>query len=144
MVTYDLCMPSTEQILNSIKFALDGHNTYRHPNSPIKVIHIATDFDNRTLWEQLHLSLGDNELTLITPTATIHGNGSVSEHSERAHFIVDLHLMATANVFLGNCISSFSAFASRYRIYNLHFEQSTHYFTVDRLLKVRRFPHEEL
>lgn len=149
-VTYDLCLPSAEQLVASIRYALDGHNAYRHPEAPIQYLYIATDLDNRALWTALHDQLNREgfNLTLITPSETIHVNGTVTKHPlnlpSPPHFMVDLHLLSTANVFLGNCISSFSAFASRYRLYNLHFEQSTHFFAVDRPLKVRRLAHDEL
>ena len=120
-----------------------GLTTYKS-NEPIKHVYIATDFDNETQWLHLHRHLPPG-MTLITSSITIHPDYSFTRHvGPLPHFMIDLHIMSQANVFIGNCISSFSAFVSRYRVFNLHFDQTTHFFAYQKPLTVSKYRHDEL
>lgn len=129
-VTFDLCMPSSTQIINSIRSELNEYNQNSH-HEPIKHIYIATDFDNETLWIDLHRNIPD--MTVIAPTITIKPDGTQTRH-QSSHFITDIYLMSYSNLFIGNCISSFTAFVSRYRLYNLHFHTTTRFFVFNQFV----------
>lgn len=122
---YELCFPPFEQIIEQINQTLTDSLT----KDKIETIYIATDNDNETLWQRIHQSLPN--ITLITPSITMSPSG-VSKHSPPT-VITDIYLMSYANQFIGNCISSFSAFASRLRIYNLNFINSTKFFSQNKL-----------
>lgn len=123
---YELCMPSSEGIIEDIRTVLNGYNE-QHIEDPIKHLHIATDYNNETLWRQIYDAF-DGQLSVIGPQSRISAlSGEVTFHSPPP-FITDLYLLSYANAMLGNCISSFSAFATRYRHHHFHFYNTTHFF----------------
>lgn len=129
-ITFDLCLPSDDQIIDAIKLSLKTYN--EEYQEQIKHIYIATDFDNRTLWLMLNKTL--SPLTLITPSLTLNPETAIGQNriETAPHFIIDLYLLSHGNAFIGNCISSFSAFVSRFRLHRLHFFQTTHFFAFHR------------
>jgi peptide-O-fucosyltransferase len=123
---FDLCLPSFETIIKQIKQTLKESLT----KDKIETIYMATDKDNETLWHIIHENVPN--ITLITPTITISSSGVVSKHKP-PDLITDIQIMSYSNSFIGNCISSFSAFVSRLRIYNLNFNKTTQFFSQNKL-----------
>ncbi|XP_074597190.1 O-fucosyltransferase 1 isoform X1 [Brevipalpus obovatus] len=124
---YQICTHSTEQIVSDVRRALNDLN--KNKNS--SVIYISTDNDDKPLWRILSSKFPEQRF--ITPTATYSNGASISEYSEHPHFIIDAYLLSNADYFLGNCISSFSAFASRIRIYSYQRGRTTRFFANDLL-----------
>ena len=119
---YELCFPSIHTIVEQIEQILKESQN----KDKIETIYIATDSDNQTLWQQIHEKLSD--VTIITPTKTYTTSGEVLD-AKPPNLTQDIYLLSYSNQFIGNCISSFSGFVSRYRTYNLHFGQMTQFFS---------------
>lgn len=129
---YELCYPSFESIVQQIE-----RNIKETQNKDkIEIIYIATDNNNQTLWHLIHKRF--SEMTLICPTITISSSGVMTDHKP-PDLITDIYLLSYSNQFIGNCISSFSAFVSRYRKYNLNFKQMTHFFSEQKLYENSNF-----
>ncbi|XP_053211469.1 GDP-fucose protein O-fucosyltransferase 1-like [Panonychus citri] len=123
---YEVCSHSVRTIIKDIKRALtDGENTHR-----LEVIYVATDYNNELVWDEIHRQLPD--VKLVTPTLTYH-NGTITRKHSPPHYIIDTYLLAYSNYFIGNCISSFSAFASRIRLQSFRFNRTTQFFANDLL-----------
>ena len=119
---FELCFPTTNTIIEQMEqIVKESQNTA----NKIETIYIATDNNNETLWQTIHERL--KGVTIIAPTITIWQSGEKSE-AKPPNVITDLYLLSYGNHFIGNCISSFSAFVSRFRIHNLHFNLKTHFF----------------
>src|SRR5699024_10504016 len=113
-----LCLPSTEQMISAVRQALDRYNS-ANQRDPVRHLYIAADYANQTVWQELKTTFPD--LTVLAPGM-----------DHQPHFLTDLYLLSHANVFVGNCISSFSAFVSRLRVYRFPFFETTHFFAFDR------------
>lgn len=122
---YELCLPSHHIITDEIKRALESLK-----NENIQFVYISTDYDNRTLWEEMHKHLP--HVTLITPTVVISNSGKVTQHNQ-PKIMIDIYLLSSARHFIANCVSSFSAFVSRIRTYNNHYKGSTSYLAFNTL-----------
>lgn len=118
---YELCLPPFQTIVEQIEQIIEESKT----RDRIETIYIATDNNNETLWQLLSEKLP--EVTIIAPTKTYSSSGEISE-AKAPNLIQDIYLLSYSNQFIGNCISSFSGFVSRYRNFNLNFEQTTHFF----------------
>lgn len=118
---YELCSHSVNRIVEDINRALTNYeNTHK-----LEVVYIATDYDDQSVWQKIHTKLP--EVTLITPTATYIKN-NITRGYIQAQYIIDAYLLSYSNYFIGNCVSSFSAFASRIRLHSFHFDRTTHFF----------------
>ena len=137
LLDYELCFPSFDTIIMQIK---DIINLKQQPHK-IRTVYIATDNDNATLWNQIHSNLPN--ITLIAPTITISSEGVITNH-EPPTPLIDAYLMTYSNHFIGNCVSSFSAFVSRLRIFNLKFNSSTSFFAEHKLFKKQNLIKDEL
>lgn len=113
---YDTCFPSFESISSKLKSTLDEYKMFNN-NNTIKLVHIATDHDDAKFLENLKSSFPIIEFftTPRTPN-TILGA------------MIDIYLMANSDIFIGNCISSFSAFPARIRTEQLNLVGKTYYF----------------
>lgn len=132
---HDLCLHSEEQIVHDLL-------TVWHETN-ISTIYVATDDDDHELWKRLHhkLSAEIPDLTLMTPILTYsswHPKGKIT--GRYPAIIEDLVILSQAEHFIGNCISSFSAFVSRTRQWP---HKSTSFFARDRA-PIPRQEHEEL
>ncbi len=132
---YELCSHSVDTIIEDINRALTEVN-----NQKLEVVYIATDYDDHSVWQKIHKKLP--EVTLITPTATYIKN-NITRGYNQAHYIIDTYLLSYSNYFIGNCVSSFSAFASRIRLHSFHFDKTTHFFASD-LLHTEKLLKDEL
>lgn len=112
-----ICNPTLDIIVDQIETIL------KSSSNEIKVVYIATDNDNETLWQKMYSRL--SKVVLITPSKTF--SKEITYHVPPTP-IIDAYLMTYANYFIGNCISSFSGFVSRLRTFNLHFNHSTAFF----------------
>ncbi|RWS09139.1 GDP-fucose protein O-fucosyltransferase 1-like protein [Dinothrombium tinctorium] len=133
---YELCNPSFKTIVDYLSEALN----YESNVHKIETVYIATDSDNKKLWEKLKRSF--KNITFITPTTT-YGTETVKKYKP-PHYIVDIYLMTYSNFFIGNCISSFTAFASRIRTFNLHLGKATKFFGEMLLYENYNFVKDEL
>ncbi|KAF7487857.1 GDP-fucose protein O-fucosyltransferase 1 [Sarcoptes scabiei] len=153
-INFDLCLPSLKQIVDKIRSSLKAYDNQRSSNNKqsIEYLYIATDHNDDSFWLDLNRTLSNDpitsNLTLIVPSMTFHmHNGTFSNalnHNE-IDFISDIYLLSNANLFIGNCISSFTAFISRFRLYRLHFDQTTFFFAHPSSESGRSIhPHQEL
>jgi len=124
---YELCMPSEDTIISYIGNAIQKLRSI----TKRLAVYISTDYDTPNLW--LNLNANFPNIDFVTPKATYSNSTKLVEHNQRDP-IIDLHLMANSNYFIGNCISSFTAFVSRMRKANSSLEKTTVFFG-DHLLK---------
>jgi len=115
---FDLCLPSFESISDKIEEVLRDLSSAR--DTTVEVIHMATDLDDTSLLRKLSL-----RFPRIRFVSTLREPKTLSP-------MIDVFLMTHADVLIGNCISSFSAFAARIRKEQLKLGQWTYYFGHDR------------
>ncbi|XP_054154275.1 GDP-fucose protein O-fucosyltransferase 1-like [Oppia nitens] len=115
---YELCYPSIGTIVDQI-FRVTSE-------SQIDIVYVATDNNNETLWQLIHDMIPN--ITLITPTKTLWSTGYITDHKPPNDIIIDVYLLSYANHLIANCISSFSAFATRFRSHVLYLRHLTEFF----------------
>lgn len=98
VATKDMCLPSKELIIKQIKRQIKVHNE-KHPTNVIKSIFVASDSD--------HMIAELNEALKRSKISAFRMDGK-SPH-------LDLIILEKSNVFIGNCISSFTSFVIRSR-----------------------------
>lgn len=113
---YETCFPSYETMSRDLSEALTKFKE-RH-NLSIQVVHIATDFDSSELWRYLE-KMFPNVRFIRLKQASIQFTPD---------YMIDIYLMTHADVFIGNCVSSFSAFPARIRREQLNLDHETYYF----------------
>lgn len=96
--TKQMCEPSKELIIKKIKREIRTYHG-KHPNDPIKSIFVASDNDHM---------LNELNEALKRLKITAYRTGAKDPH-------LDLMILEKSNLFIGNCISSFSAFIVRSR-----------------------------
>ncbi|KAL1457927.1 hypothetical protein WDU94_008107 [Cyamophila willieti] len=89
--TEELCFPSVEMVIKQVKRVVRDHGQ-------IKYVFVATD--NNSMKEQLQEAFKKTEIRIVP--------------SDRPP-LVDLSILSQSNHFIGNCISSFTAFVKRHR-----------------------------
>lgn len=122
---YNICMPSPDEIVQSLKNVL----LTREMAEKISTVYVATDRDDLKLWDYIIKNIP--YINLITPSAkytTDKGWTNYGQLSEKPTHILDAFLLSQADQFIGNCVSSFSAFAARIRVEQMNLTQNTHYF----------------
>jgi peptide-O-fucosyltransferase len=105
-----LCYQKVKDVARDITSAIK--------NTSITTIYIATDVqieeDMRLLYDEL--AQENPEVLLINPTRTLSSSiQSDLTQDSPPNFLQDLVILSEADLFLGNCISSYSAFISRLR-----------------------------
>lgn len=107
---FQLCIQDIGLVTKTIGRALSSRN--------ISTVFIASDIDDKRSWQSVYdtLKTTNPHITLHTPTR-VYGNQKT--YNKPTHFLTDLFVLSTSDIFVGNCISSFSAFVSRMRIYSL-------------------------
>lgn len=98
VATKDMCQPSKELIIKQIKQELKAYHT-KYTTNPIKSIFVATD--NDAMISELNDGLRRLKISAFRM------------HEKNPH--LDLIILEKSNLFIGNCISSFSAFVIRSR-----------------------------
>lgn len=116
---HDICLPSLETIIRKLDNVLELFKLKE--GIDIKVIHIATDYSDEILWDRLRQNYQQMEF-VITPQGP---------DEDMIKTLIDIFLMANADIFIGNCISSFTAFPARLRKRKPHLANSTFYFGKD-------------
>lgn len=123
---YGLCLPPKDIVIKDIGNALKLVNR----TDKALAVYIATDSDDLDLWDRLtklHPSI-----KFITPSAT-YKDQKIYYHT-RPSPIIDIYLLTYSDYFIGNCISSFSAFCSRQRLSRLKLAKpSTSFFALNLL-----------
>ena len=106
-IPYDACIQNQNQIADDIKYAIEKYH--------IPTVYIATDKDDVHMWQFLYQKLQQDvrDIKIITPSRTYPTEGESSERLP--DFIEDIAILSESDHFIGNCISSFSAFVSRTR-----------------------------
>lgn len=94
----DVCMPSKDIILKQIKYQIKLHNEL-HPDNLIKSVFVASD--NNHMISDINNALKRLKIEAFKLNET-------SPH-------LDLIVLEKSNRFIGNCISSYSAFVKRSR-----------------------------
>lgn len=107
---YEICFHSRNQIVHDVLQVVT--------NSNIRTVYFASDSDDYDLWQHLYKKLSKDvpDLTLMTPSQTYsrgHPNGHY--YGRQPSIIEDLVILSESDHFIGNCISSFTAFVSRTR-----------------------------
>lgn len=97
--TKEMCEPTKESIVKQIKQEIKTYHA-KYPTNPIKSIFVASDND----YMITELNEGLKRLKI-----TAYRTGDKNPH-------LDLIILEKSNLFVGNCISSFSAFVVRSRI----------------------------
>lgn len=111
---YDVCLPDLRQVSQKIISSLLKFN--------MTTVYVATDFDDDELWPKLYdyLKSSINHVKLITPSGTYSQKDKVNDLKIKPPTVlIDISILSSSDVFIGNCISSFSGFISRLR--NLSF-----------------------
>lgn len=98
VATAGMCMPPKEIIIKQIKLQIKLHDE-KHPTNKIISIFVASDSDHM-------ISELNNALKRLKIQAF--------KHNEKNPHL-DLIILEKSNLFIGNCISSFSAFVKRSR-----------------------------
>lgn len=119
-----LCLPTTEIIFAQIKTAL-------HDTRDAKTVYIATNKDYHELW--LKLSREFPDVQFVTPSSTLEGR-KVTQATSKPTLIIDTYLLSHSDYFIGNCMSSFTAFSGRLRVHGLNLSNSTTFFGLQELL----------
>ncbi|XP_063696236.1 GDP-fucose protein O-fucosyltransferase 1 [Culicoides brevitarsis] len=122
----ELCMPSKETVIRQIKRQIKTFKEL-NKNNEIKSIFVASD--NNHLLEDLNKNLKRMGIT------------AVKLPEDNPH--VDLAILGMSNHFIGNCISSFSAFVKRERDAK-GFPSTFWAFPKEKKDPVKKVEHEEL
>lgn len=132
-IPYVTCLPSVEVISQEIIKLIS--------ETAIETIYIASDRDDSSTWSQLfnQVSATHSGVTLITPTEQF-PRGRASKHKQ-ADFVEDLFTLIDADYFIGNCVSSFTAFVTRTRE---NYNKSNNYFALEQLFQHDTRLHDEL
>ncbi|KAK4879986.1 hypothetical protein RN001_008132 [Aquatica leii] len=102
-VTAEMCLPSKEIIIRQLKRAIKNYNNAEnHSNNPVKAVFVASD--NNHMIDDLNSALKRMNIEAFK----YKGN---DPH-------VDLAILGQSNYFIGNCVSSYSAFVKRERDVN--------------------------
>lgn len=96
--TTEMCMPPKELIIKQLKRQIKLHNG-KHPSNNIKAIFVASDSNHM---------IADITEALKKQKIKAFRTGDRSPH-------LDLVILERSNLFIANCISSFSAFVKRSR-----------------------------
>lgn len=113
---HKLCLPSVKTIIGDIRKVLTSVR--------MSTIFIASDKEDLDLWKTISKTFPD---VLVIARSGNLLKGSFEESRSKSTLIIDSYLMANADEFIGNCISSFSAFSSRIRVARDK-TKSTHFF----------------
>lgn len=98
VATPEMCMPPKDIIVKQIKRQIKAHNE-KHKNNEIKSIFVASDSDH--MISELNDALKRMKIT------------AYRMNDKNPH--LDLIVLEKSNLFIGNCISSFTAFVIRSR-----------------------------
>lgn len=112
ILKYETCLPTFERLAQTLEQTI----RYHRKSISIKIVHIATDYDDQELWQKFKSRFPQIKF-VINPKASETMMGAM----------VDISLMTHADIFIGNCISSFSAFPARTRAEQLHLKLRTSY-----------------
>lgn len=102
--TADMCLPSHETIIRQLKRVIKNINNSPNNNNDRTIKSIFVASDNSHMIDELRTALQRMKI-------------KVFKHSE-SNPHVDLAILGKSNHFIGNCISSFSAFVKRERDVN--------------------------
>jgi len=119
-----LCLPTQDILIEDIRAALDKA-------TDCKTVYIATDKDYHELW--LKLSREFPDIHFVTPSVSLQGR-QVNPASAKPSLIIDTYLLTHSDYFIGNCMSSFTAFSGRLRIHGLNLTNTTTYFGLKELI----------
>lgn len=97
--TADMCLPSKETIVRQLKRIIKNYNTNFEKNKHIKSIFVSSDSNH--MLEDLNIALKRMKIQAF----------KLDKNDPH----VDLAVLGKSNHFVGNCISSFSAFVKRER-----------------------------
>lgn len=111
---YDTCFPADETIVKNIRGAIRYY--FRKTGKNITTVHVGTDADDSALWSILRTQFPELRF-LISPS-----------RDRIQDVMIDVYLMANADIFIGNCVSSFTAFPARLRTEQYDLKSMTLYF----------------
>ena len=132
---YEICFQSRSQIIHDILQVVTSSN--------VSTVYVATDSDDYDLWQHLYKKLARQvpDIRLLTPTQTYSAAYPDGYYAGRQPSIIeDLVVLSESDHFIGNCISSFSAFVSRSRKWS---GKESSFFAWNRIPK-RETDHDEL
>ncbi|KAF5286363.1 hypothetical protein FQR65_LT12657 [Abscondita terminalis] len=101
--TVEMCLPSKEIIIRQLKRAIKNYNNaVNHKNNHIKAVFVASD--NNHMLDDLSIALKRMNVKVF------------KYKTNDPH--VDLAILGQSNYFIGNCVSTYSAFVKRERDVN--------------------------
>lgn len=99
LATMDICLPSKETIIRQLKRTIKNYNAQKDKDKHIKSLYVASD--NNHMIQELTDALKRMKIE------------AYKYNTNNPH--VDLAILGKANHFIGNCISSYTAFVKRER-----------------------------
>ena len=138
-ITQELCLPSHEQITTDIKTL--AHETGVHH------VFIASDVDPRLSYIRKKLGTAVSDNSYLTMWERPQTYRSLLPLQISVHYLnpsdppLDLAVMGRADYFIGNCISSFTAFVKRER--DVH-ARPTEFFGMETILAQNSLKKTEL